>query len=166
MPEITGLLIPAEDSAPIQRVSLDPAELKVWRQIIGGDLQAISVPDPPCLFTVNQGAPLEGLPFNRRATVLLSALHQPWAGSDYLVGNAVITGHPDGHSRPVDVPATLTRLLLHARLFKVEVHLDGQRGWATNAMVFADWVSAATFVIDLGQRWTDVTATRIAVADP
>ncbi len=46
------------------------------------------------------------------------------------------------------------------------MRLDGQRGWASNAMVFADWVSAATFVIDLGQRWNQVTATRIAVADP
>lgn len=166
MTEITGLLIPADDTVPIQRVGLDPADLKVLRQIIGGDLHVISVPDSPCLFTVSESTPLVRLPFNRRATVLLSALHQPWAGSDYLVGNAVITGHPDGHRRPVDVPDMLTRLLLHARLFKVEVRLDGQRGWATNAMVFADWVSAATFVIELGQRWNEVTATRIAVADP
>ena len=171
MREIAGLLIPADDNTPIRRLGLDPADLQVWRRAVGGDLNHIPVPDPPCLFTVRQGTVHEGanpdrLPFNHRATVLLSALYKPWATTGYLVGDAVITGHPDARGEPVDVPDTLTKLLLHARLFKAEVRLHGQQGWASNMMVFADWVSAATFVIDLGRRWTEVTATRIAVADP
>jgi hypothetical protein len=103
---------------------------------------------------------------NSRATALLQAFTRRWAASPYLRGTAVLTGHPDRTGALISVPEELLTLLLHAHFFKVEVRLRGSEAWVTNAMLFTDWFSAASFVIGMGLRWPEVVATRIAAAEP
>ena len=83
-----------------------------------------------------------------------------------LAAGLVLTGPADPSGAPTSVPDELLVLLLRARFFKVEVLLRGARDWASNAMLFTDWFSAASFVIDMGLRWPQVVATRISATEP
>ena len=162
--QIAGLCVPADPSHPIRPVSVDPRDVYAVPGVVGGHIVPIHQDAPPVTFWLRQDAAGLGLPVNSRATVLVQ-LTKRWAHSPYLRGTVALTGHPDARGAPTSVPQQVLTLLLHARLFKIEVELGGN-GWATNAMLFTDWLSAAIFVIDLGRRWPEVTATRIAPADP
>jgi hypothetical protein len=166
MPEITGLCIPADPTQPIKLVRFDPHDARALPALVGGYLEVIHQPEPPATFWVHEEGIVHGLAVNSRATALVQAFTCRWAACPYLRGTVVLTGHPHRSGAPTSVPEELQTLLLRARFFKIEIRTRGSDEWASNAMLFTDWFSAANFVISMGLRWPEVIATRIAPTQP
>lgn len=166
MPQIKGLYISTDESAPIIPVIFERGDLDAMYSLLGCRMvDVVDMEAPPSSIWIDDEGKLTGKKVNSRATTLLWAFCKPWVGHDLLCGDVLITGQPDEEGETQDVPAELAHLLLEVKSFKVEVQTDGSDAWTSNEMTFADWFSAAGFVIDLGIRWSSVTATRIAARD-
>lgn len=164
--EITGLCIPADPTHPIRPIRLDPRDPRAVPAVVGDRVEVIAQETPPVMFWRPHDGADRGLAVNSRATALVQAFTRRWAACPYLRGTVVLTGHPDPYGAPTGVPEELLVLLLRARFFKVEIRTRGSKVWASNAMLFTDWFSAASFVVDMGLRWPEVVATRIAPTEP
>ena len=166
MPQITGIKIPADEHQALERVQFERGDLPAMYELIDCRMfDALDIEELKCTLWLDDEGKLVGKPVNSRATTLLWAFSKPWVGHDFLVGNILVTGLPNKAGNTRGVPDELLKLLFDTRMFKVEVQTDGP-SWDTNNMVFTDWFSAASFVIDLGLRWGNVTGTRIAPARP
>lgn len=85
-----GLVIEVGEE-PYVRDFGTPPEASRIREVIGGWLEAVAMPNG-CFMYVNEEGKLHGLPQNPRADALVREYLRP---DDYIVGNAVIFGPPD-----------------------------------------------------------------------
>ena len=67
---ITAIVIPVDPDQPIRQQQLTKSDLDAYRQIVGGDLELVTLGQPPAGLYLNEEGKLEGLPVNRRATAL------------------------------------------------------------------------------------------------
>jgi hypothetical protein len=162
MSSVLGLRIPACSDLPVHPLSCDAADPYGLFSVVGSRIEVVHQADPPATYWLHRDGAMLGLPVNNRATALLHAFSKFRARQPHLRGEVLLTGHPNHTGVATNAPAELHALLLHARSFTVEVQVTGSDAWTSNGMLFTDWFSAATFVIDLGLRWPEVAGTRIA----
>lgn len=101
--EIQYAVIPADVAQPIRFVEGKP-DLATWQEAVGGYIESVTVHpggakdfpirDGVRLF-INEEGKLNGLPFNRRATLLAYA-GKGIRGNDVLVGDVAVYGGVDG----------------------------------------------------------------------
>lgn len=97
-------VIPADTAQPIRFEEAEPT-LETWQGVVGGYIESVTVheggaKDFPIragvrLF-INEEGKLNGLPFNRRAT-LLAYVGKGISANDALVGDVAVYGGVDGN---------------------------------------------------------------------
>ena len=161
---ITAIAIPADISQPLRRVEIRPGESLVYRYLVGGNLEVVSLDLPPASLYVNEEGKLKGLPINHRATSVLW-MHSPvFRDKDIIAGDAFIVGPVDEHGNDLSAPPELQALLLDTSSYCAEVKTYGDERWYTNRLVFDSWELAYAYALDLADRWTLVEEIRVVPA--
>jgi uncharacterized protein DUF3846 len=161
---ITAIVIPVDLDQPVRRQHLHKSDLDGYRQIVGGNLEAVTLVTPPASLYLNEEGKLDGLPFNHRATALLWAHNSAYRDRDVVVGPAFIVGPPDRRGDDTSAPDGLVDLLFNTERYRIQVQTVGTSGWHCNDVVFTDWFAAYQWVLDLAQRWTLVAEVRVIPA--
>lgn len=159
---ITAVIIPADPSIPCERRQLDPHDLKEYQKIVGGNIDALELVQPPAAFYLNDEGKINGLMPNQRATLLLWVHNPVFRGQDILAGDVFLVGPTDGEGHDTDAPEALVKLLFDTERFKVEERRNSEDGWQSNGMVFDDVFGAYTWAVQFAHRVQDV---RVAAAD-
>lgn len=160
---VTGVIIPADIDSALRVQEFH--DLRDYQTAVGGLIEAIDLDNPPMSLFANDEAKLIGLPINQRASALWW-LHVPAVyGIDFLSGDVVLIGRPDEEGETQSAPDEFVRLLLEPTTYRVLVQTaDSGTAWSGNGRRFDSYFEAATYAIDLGHRWTLVTAARVVAA--
>jgi hypothetical protein len=158
--EITAILIPASQEAPIKRRKLD-RNLAAYQDLVGGKIEPVDLNNPPASMYINEEGKLYGLPVNMRAT------HVEWAHNallreeDIVMGDAFILGPVDRKGNDTSVPQAYIDLLFPPEPFRIEVLARGETIWAGNATTYDTWEQAYIAADSLCRRWTLAEKLRI-----
>ncbi|ROP38970.1 DUF3846 domain-containing protein [Saccharothrix texasensis] len=159
---LTAIVIPADERQPIRQQQIEPHDLNAYRQIVGGNLEVVTLDRPPVSLYLNEEGKLEGLPVNPRATALAwvhnSALR---AATDVIVGPAFIVGPVDRHGDDLTAPLDLVDLLFTTKRFRVQVLIGTSQQWRQAEMVFASWMEAYRYAARLGLIQPDAREVRV-----
>jgi hypothetical protein len=160
---ITAIVIPADLEHPLRQEQVLPADVDVYRDVVGGPLQLIAFDRPQACLYVNEEGKLEtAAVVNARATLLTwvhnSALRNR---NDVVVGDVLLVGPPDRQGVDLSTPETYIELLFTATAFKIEVQVHGDDGWYGNEQIFGDVFAAYSAGVTLALRWTNVVDVRV-----
>ncbi|WP_367133250.1 DUF3846 domain-containing protein [Saccharothrix sp. HUAS TT1] len=148
---LTAIVIPADERQPIRQQQIEPHDLSAYRQIVGGNLEVVTLDRPPASLYLNEEGKLERLPVNPRATALAwvhnSALR---AAADMIVGPAFVVGPVDHHGDDLTAPLDLVDLLFTTKRFCVQALAGTSQQWRQNEMVFTAWTEAYRYAARFG----------------
>lgn len=153
---INSIVIPAEDEQPLRRQEVGVADLDAYQALVGGNIEAIGLDDPPGSMYFNGDGKQLDLPVNGRATLLLWAHVSELRFRDFIVGDAFLTGPLDRDGNDTDVSDDFTKLFFETSELRIAVRTYGDPKWYTNDLCFDDWSAAYAYALDLGRRWTQV----------
>lgn len=110
MTTISAILIPVEGD--VEAMEYDRKDgLKTLQDAVGGWIEAVEADSQTTLW-INEEGKLEGLPINKRATLLWWTLMPAARGYDVLVGDVVVTGGTDSHGNTLSVVKRVKEMLL------------------------------------------------------
>lgn len=100
---VKALLVPADPGKATRILTVDQDTPKMFQQLVGGWIEAISTADSTWHAYCNEEGKIERLPLNARATRLARILGWDRSHRDVLCGDVVFLGDgPDGAE--ADVP--------------------------------------------------------------
>lgn len=158
---ITAIVIPVDPGQPIRLHQIDPNDLDAYQQIIGGNLQIVSLDRPPAAMYLNEEGKLNGMRVNHRATALAWVHNSDFRGSDVIVGPALIVGPTNQHGDDTSVPEDLSDLLTNTKQYRVQVRIESDSRWNTDGEVFADWFAAYHYAVRLAETREGVEHVRV-----
>jgi hypothetical protein len=158
--EITAILIPASQEAPIKRRKLD-RNLAAYQDLVGGKIEPVDLNNPPASMYINEEGILLHLPINMRATHVVWAHNELLRNESIILGDTFIVGPVDRNGDDLTVPHAYIDLLFPAEPFRVEVLARGETVWAGNAMTYDTWEQAYMAADNLYRRWTLADKLRI-----
>lgn len=135
---VTVIVIPVDLNQPIRQQQLNKRDLDAYREIVGGNLELVTLVWPPAGIYINEDGKLEGLPVNRRATALWWAHNSASRGRDAIVGPAFVVGPADRKGDDTSAPDYLVDLLFNTKRYRVQVQTRGSSGWHGNDLAFTD----------------------------
>lgn len=86
------IIIPADDNEPVHPHTLNPKALTEMQALVGGWLEAVTLQSATIF--MNEEGKLQGLPPNRRATLLWAGLASYPVG-DVICGDVFVSGPAD-----------------------------------------------------------------------
>lgn len=158
---IGTIVIPAGEEYGVRQDEIGASNLADYQRLVNGTIEHVALARPPASMYVNEEGKLEGLPINRRATLLLWMHNPAFRYADVVAGDALVTGPADGNGYDTSVSEELLQTLFEAKRFRAEVQVHGEADWHGNERRFTDWVDAYSYVLDLGRRWTSVEDVRV-----
>jgi len=160
----TGAILPHDEDQALHLEVL--GKLADYQTAVGGYIEPVAIKQPAMTLFANEDGKVQGLPVNRRATLLWWLLVPQARHRDVLCGNVVLVGPADKDGRSTDIPDEIRRLLFDARSFKIEVQTtDSHDSWNGNSRVFVDYFAAVASGLSLADRWTAVEKVRVVAAD-
>ncbi|MGY2746223.1 DUF3846 domain-containing protein [Arthrobacter sp. UYCu723] len=161
---VIGVIIPHDGELAIRQETF--ASLHDYQKAVGGYIEAISIEQPAMTMFANEEGKLQGLPVNRRATLLWWLLIPSARHRDVLCGDVVLVGPAADDGKTLDIPEDMHRMLFQTRAFKIEVQtVDDPSIWNGNSRVFDDYFAAAASGLNLSERWTAVERVRVSAID-
>ncbi|MDU0346472.1 DUF3846 domain-containing protein [Microbacterium sp. KSW2-29] len=122
---VQGIIIPADNTAPLRTDALD--SLEDFQRAVGGWIEAVDIPDLGVTMYVNEEGLIRDLPFNRRATFLWR-FNVPEARDARLVEDVAVVGLTDDEGESTDLPSEIRQRLLEPGVYRVRSReLDGNR---------------------------------------
>jgi hypothetical protein len=158
---ITAIVIPIELDKPVRQQQLHKSDLDAYRQIVGGNLEFITLTEPPASLYVNEEGKLDGLAFNHRATALLWVHNSAYRDRDVVVGPAFIVGPPDRRGDDTSAPGSLLELLFHTQRYRIQAQTAGRGSWLDHEAVFDDWFDAYQGALELAGHRALVDEVRV-----
>jgi hypothetical protein len=159
---ITTIVVPADEEAPISRTEIEAEDPHAYMWIVEGLPVGVGIQRPPALLVANRHGKINGMPLNRRATLLLW-MHAPqFRRQDHLAGPIMLTGLPDENGIATSAPDELVNLLVNTGACKVQVR-DGD-GWLPNDRYFPTWIEAYTAGLVLAIERIHVLDVRVVPA--
>lgn len=150
-------MIPVDPGQPIRLQQREPTDIDAYQQIVGGNLQIVSLDRPPAGMYLNESGKLNRIRVNHRATTLMWVHNSAFRNRDVIVGPALIVGPPNRHGDDTSAPQDLTDLLLHTKRYRVQLWTDSNPQWTSDAEVFIDWQEAYRYALQLVEirlhRW-------------
>jgi Domain of unknown function (DUF3846) len=159
--EITAILIPANQAAPVKLRKLDRHDLAAYQALVGGNIEPINLDAPAASMYVNEEGKLLHLPLNMRATHVVWAHNERLRNEDIVMGDAFILGPVDRKGNDTSAPQSYINLLFPTEPFRIEVLARGETIWAGNAMLYETWEQAYIAADSLHRRWTLAEKLRI-----
>lgn len=148
---IASVVIPADEEEPLREHHLPPSSLRERQDLVGGDIEGITLDEPAVRLLMNEDGKLLRLPINRRATLLAWMHNKAMRYGDVIAGDVVVLGYPDEDDVDTSVPDELMTRLLGENRLRVETQLRGETGWATpRSTPFNNWVDAYDYALRLG----------------
>lgn len=147
---VRGIIIPADNSASLTAATFET--LDDYRQIVGGWIEAVDIPNLGASLYVNEEGLVRGLPYNRRATFLWWFGVPQARGVAMLVGDAVLTGLPNTTNESLDVPAGIHAELLEPGTYRVWIRDHGDAQWHPEPIERDDYMETviwATLVLEI-----------------
>lgn len=164
MTTIRGILIPADESEPVQLIEVVKGDYKSFQQHVGGLFDLVRLETPPATFFIHDEGKILQKPLNRRASLMTWASNPNWRHADVLVGDCLLMGPADEEGETLGVPDEFVQLLFHTERFKYEVQVYDEEGWHGNQLTYPDWVDAYNYGVSLADRWLKVTTVRVVAA--
>jgi hypothetical protein len=161
---LTGLVIKADESMPVEAVEFERRDLSFMHGVVGGKIEAIDTVSPGLTIWSNDESKMNGSEPNVRATLLLWASNSEWRGQDIIMGDVLVTGLPDGKGDTTGIPADVRTLIMDTARYKAEVQTHADDSWSGNQVEFTDYWVATQWAVTLSQRWTLVKEIRIIAA--
>lgn len=110
--DIRVLVVPADEEQPIFVKELVDYDYRKGQEIVGGLIQPVDVEALEATIWANEeGHPL-GLPWNKRATVILWMYAPEHRNVNVLMGDCYISGLPDDDGNTTSVPRLAVAALL------------------------------------------------------
>lgn len=160
---VIGIVIPADEDEPIYKQEFK--SLSDYQQAVGGLIEAIDLDSPPATIYVNEEGKLQGLPLNRRATMISWMHNSSFRGKDVIKGDAVLVGPPDDEGKTLAVPQAYVFLLFETATYRIEVQTaDDPAAWNGNQARYDNWVEAYNAGLGLWERWLAVENVRVIAA--
>lgn len=161
---MTGIVVPADAFQPLRKVELDNRDIDTMRSILGGPLGVVDITHPSASLWHDDDGKLELKPVNQRAT-LMWWVHCPHMRErDFLVGDILITGAPDGRGDMKSTPTELLTLLFETEQFKVEAQVRNSKRWSSNSRRYSNWMAAYHGALHMIARWQHVKVVRVVPA--
>lgn len=123
---VEGIIIPADNSAPLRTVTLD--SLEDYQRVVGGWIEAVDTPDLGVTMYVDEEGLIRDLPFNRRATFLWR-FHLPQAHDARLVGDVAVVGLTDDEGENTELPSELRQRLIGPGVYRVRTREHAEGRW-------------------------------------
>ena len=123
---VQGIVIPADNTAPIRASPLD--SLEDYQRAVGGWFEVVDIPDLGVTMYVNEEGLIRDMPFNRRATFLWR-FHVPQARDARLVGDVAVVGLTDDEGENTELPSELARRLLEPGVYRVRTRENAGSRW-------------------------------------
>ncbi|ODR25790.1 DUF3846 domain-containing protein [Mycolicibacterium porcinum] len=165
MTVIKGILVRADESVPAELVEFEQRDLKALQGFVGGWIQIVEGTNPDLSFVFNEEGKHEGLPLNRRATLMLWTYNSAFRDQDVLVGDVVIIGPPDERTgETTGVPDELITLLFHTERYRYLVKTHPEGSWNGNGVTYDNWVDAYNGAQSLARRWKLVEEVMVVAA--
>lgn len=156
---VKGIVVPHDGEASLELREF--SEFGDYQQVVGGWIEAVSIPSLGVTVYVNEEGLLQHLPLNSRVTFLWW-FHVPESRQRaMLVGNAVIVGAPDADGNTTDVPPAICALLMETQVYRVEVQVIGETEWQHNLAKYTDYWEAVIWAMLLLERWALATDVRV-----
>lgn len=156
---INSVVIPADEEEPLRQQLLAASGLADRQTLVGGYIEGLTLDKPLARMLMNEEGKYQGLPMNRRATLLLW-MHSPrMRYQDVLMGDVILLGHSDEDTgTDTAVPDEyLQRLFTPNGKFRVETLVRGEKGWNTSRRTpFNNWLDAYDYALRKGwqhRRW-------------
>lgn len=162
---INGIVVPADENLSLGQQEIRAARLPDYQRVVGGLIERVGFAQPPGSMYVNEEGKMNGLPQNRRATLLLWMHNPGFRYGDVIAGDALIVGSADADGYDMDAPEELLQMLFEAKRFRPEVKVNDELTWHGNSRRFDNWVDAYAYVLALGWRWTSVADVRVVPED-
>lgn len=165
MTAIKGILIPVDETAPMELVEFDNRDLKAMQQYVGGYIERVEAFRPDCMFIFNEEGKVHNLELNRRATLALWVHHTEFTNRDVLVGDVLLVGPADEKTGEwLGVPDELIELFFNTPVYRYMVKTINESGWHGNGVTFTDVWKAYNDGLALAARWTLVERVRVVAA--
>ena len=158
---ITAIVIPADPDQPVRQQHIEKSDLSAYRQIVGGNLEVLTLDRPPASMYVNEEGKLNRMRLNHRATTLMWVHSSAFRSRDVIVGPAFIVGPSDRHGDDKSVPDDLLALLLHTKRYRVQLQTRSDARWSSDNQVFTDWFEAYRYAVQLTESWSVITEVRV-----
>ena len=158
---ITAIVIPVDPGQPIRLQQIEPTDLDAYQQIIGGNLQIISLDRPPAAMYLNEEGKLNGMRVNHRATALAWVHNSDFRGNDVIVGPALIVGPADREGDDTSVPEDLTDLLTGTEQYRVQLWAENELRWSSDTQTFTDWPEAYRHALHLAETRYGILHVRV-----
>jgi len=134
---VQGIIIPADNTAPLRVSRLD--SLEDYQRAVGGWIEAVDIPYLGVTMYVNEEGLIRDLPFNRRATFLWR-FHVPQAHDARLVGDVAVVGLTDDDGENTELPMELRRRLLEPGIYRVRTREHTEGRWHEEPVDRDDYV--------------------------
>ncbi|WP_431795250.1 DUF3846 domain-containing protein [Microbacterium enclense] len=123
---VQGIIIPADNTAPLTAATLD--SLEDYQRAVGGWFEAVDIPDLGVTMYVNEEGLIRDLAFNRRATFLWR-FQVPQARDARLVGDVAVVGLTDEEGENTELPIEFGRRMLGPGIYRVRTRQRGESEW-------------------------------------
>lgn len=162
---IRAIVVPADIQQPLRLEDIAPDDLNKYRELVGGNIEIVTLDNPrSCMYFNEEGKAL-GLPTNQRATLLLWVHNSAFRGRDVLVGDTFLVGPPTKSGYDTAAPDELVKLLFHTQRFRVLVQTAGDPKFYGNLLTYSHWMNAYTKALHTAERWMQVEEVKVIDAD-
>jgi len=158
---ITAIVIPVDPDQPIRLQQIERHDVDARRQIVGGNLEVVTLDRPPAAMYLNEEGKLNRMRLNHRATTLGWVHNSAFRGNDVIVGTSLLVGPPDRHGDDESVPEDLADLLLNTKRYRVQLWTSAALRWSSDNQVFTDWLEAYRYAVQLAETWDLIEEVRV-----
>ena len=157
---VIGIVIPVDEGQPIFRREFK--HLSEYQEAVHGYIESIDLDSMNASFYVNGEGKIDGLPVNRRATLLWWLASPQMRLRDAISGDACLIGLPDHRGVSQAVPDELATLLLDTKYYRTEFQTADSKGvFNGNALTYQDFWDAANAALLKMERWAAVERVRV-----
>lgn len=150
---ITGIVVPHDIEQPVTQLEFERGDLAKMREVVEGNVEVLDIEERKISLWFNEEGKLMEMPINYRATFILWVYRPEFAGvADPVVGNALITGMPDGRGDTKTTPKDFMKLLFETSEYEITWNFKGGTERQAMTTTFKDWPSAFEFAYQLNRR--------------
>lgn len=150
---ITGIVIPHDIEQPATQLEFERGDLRAMQGVVEGSVEVLDVEERKISLWFNDEGKILEKPINYRATFILWVYRPEFAGAgDFIAGNVLITGMPDGRGDTKGVPKDFMKLLFDTAEYEMTWNFKGGKEKQAMTTTFKDWPSAFEFAYQLGRR--------------